>query len=444
MSRNPIIAAFVIAGAVFVTLLVSTARKKEQAPGPEEPPRIALSQSSVDTLLADLPSGRLDLVPPPPPEGTDDEPSAAEPEAPAAILMPEFVPEPPATPDPEAATPPVALALPPSLVASGDPEFPTATDFSLPRQPSIPDPSSPAGAGTRISPRSGPPAPQPDPHPFLPAAAPPIDSSGSGIAVTPEEPGEAMAAWLSRTEDPEAIHPFAVQEPVSPYEIKAGSIINATLITGINSDLPGLVIAQVDAPVFDTVSGDWLLIPQGTRMLGVYESSQNFGDIRVGISWNRLIFPNGDSISIPDTQGTDTTGAAGVRDKVNRHLWRIYTSAAILAGISAGVSLATQPESIANTSAGTAGAVVGYGAMTPQQTVSQELALNLGRTLNQQLQRSVDIQPTIIVRPGKKLAALVAADLAFETPWPQAPGRPLRDSDPPAYWDPTWSKAEPR
>lgn len=110
--------------------------------------------------------------------------------------------------------------------------------------------------------------------------------------------------------------------PRSPFELHAGAVIPAALVTALNSDLPGRVIAQVTAPVYDSVSGKHLLIPQGARLIGTYDSATSYGDDRVFLVWNRLLMPNGWSIQLGAMEAADPAGAAGLKDKVDNHLGR--------------------------------------------------------------------------------------------------------------------------
>jgi len=120
------------------------------------------------------------------------------------------------------------------------------------------------------------------------------------------------------------------QAVISPYEVKAGAVIPAALITGVNSDLPGSLTAQVRENVYDTVTGNHLLIPQGTRLIGEYDSKISFGQDRALVVWKRLIFPDGDSLNLDKMQGVDVAGYAGFHDKVNHHYMRIYGNALLL------------------------------------------------------------------------------------------------------------------
>ena len=133
-------------------------------------------------------------------------------------------------------------------------------------------------------------------------------------------------AFLKKTDSDDDYLENSKKNPRSPYEVKAGSYIPAALITGINSDLPGSVNAQVTENVYDTVTGNYLLIPQGAKLVGEYNSSLSFGQQRVQVVWNRIIFPDGKSLDIEKMQGTDISGYTGFYDKVNNHYLRIYAS----------------------------------------------------------------------------------------------------------------------
>ena len=187
--------------------------------------------------------------------------------------------------------------------------------------------------------------------------------------------------------------------PKSPFEVKAGTIIPATLLTAINSDLPGQIIGQVRENVYDTVSGNYLLIPQGSKLLATYDSAVSYGQERVLFCWNRLVRPDGVSISLECMPGADLAGTAGVSDDVNHHWWRIIT----------GVALGTLLSATAEHAAGN---VTGY-----QPTVGQAWASNAGGAINsagQQItQKNLAIQPTITVRAGYSVNVIVSKDIIF-------------------------------
>jgi len=197
-----------------------------------------------------------------------------------------------------------------------------------------------------------------------------------------------------------------VQHPKSPYEIQAGTILPAVLITAINSDLPGPVVAQVREHVYDSVAGRYLLVPQGSRLLAQYDSMVAWGQERVLVCWNRLILPDGDSINLGCMPGADLQGAAGLSDEVDEHWWRILKGATVATLLSA-------------TSAFAAGNTTSY-----NPTVGQLMARNASGEVNdvgQQLTRSnLMIQPTLTVRPGFSVNVIVTKDIVLSA-YPNPP-----------------------
>lgn len=193
-----------------------------------------------------------------------------------------------------------------------------------------------------------------------------------------------------------------LQTPKSPFQLMSGSIIPAALVTGIQSDLPGETIASVTENVFDTVTGHALLIPQGARLIGQYDSQVAFGQRRVLVVWTRLIMPNGSSIVLDRLPGSDTQGYAGLEDQVNWHWGRLIAGAAVstLLGVNA--------QLVANNAAPNSGSVVIATRQSAQDTVNQ-----VGQELTH---RNLDIQPTLTERPGLPLRIVVNRDLVL-TPY---------------------------
>ena len=176
-------------------------------------------------------------------------------------------------------------------------------------------------------------------------------------------------------------------------EIKTGTVIPGIMLTGVNSDLPGKIIGQVSQNVYDTATGRLLLIPQGSRLLGVYDSRVAVGQDRVLIAWNRIIFPDGSSITIDSMPGTDQAGYGGVEDQVNNHYFRIFGSAMIMSLISGGTAYAVdslRPESSSNSNQNP----------TLRDEMGTALATQLGQASLQLLQQNVNIKPTLEIRPG--------------------------------------------
>lgn len=194
-----------------------------------------------------------------------------------------------------------------------------------------------------------------------------------------------------------------LKNPVSPFEVKAGTIIPAILITGINSDLPGQITAQVRSSVYDTVSGKHLLIPQGAKITGLYDSQIAYGQERVLVVWKRIIFPNGQSIDLEGMPGVDMSGYAGFNDQVNNHYGKIFGSVILMSVISSGAQL-SQPQNNNNN-------------VNSNPTVNQQLAASLGTNImnaaNNLLQKNINIQPTLVIRPGYLMNISVTKDIVF-------------------------------
>ena len=215
-------------------------------------------------------------------------------------------------------------------------------------------------------------------------------NQGSGIQ-------QEHRAFLQRAA---AIQPYPAQPltpPASPYEIQAGTVIPGALVTGINSDLPGQIIGVVTENVFDSVTGKYLLIPQGSRLLGRYSSVVGNGENRVLIAWQRLILPNGDSIVLNAMPGTDQEGQSGLHDKVNYHFKKLAEAAALSTAIAYGGNLAINPNSTSTNQD-----VVG-------NTISQESS-QIGQRI---ISRQLDVQPTITIRPGWPFRVLANKDMIF-------------------------------
>jgi type IV secretory pathway VirB10-like protein len=198
-----------------------------------------------------------------------------------------------------------------------------------------------------------------------------------------------------------------VRGSVSPYEVKAGTIIPGVLLTGVNSDLPGQLVAQVREPVFDTETGQHLLIPQGARLVGLYGHQTVYGQERVLITWKRVIFPNGSSLSLKDGMpGTDALGAAGFQDEVNHHLVRVFGNALLLSVISAGLQLSQIPDF-----------GQGFGGPTAGNVLGAAVGQQLGQTSSELIRRGMNVSPTIEIRPGYAFNAMVTQDIVFPGPY---------------------------
>jgi len=190
------------------------------------------------------------------------------------------------------------------------------------------------------------------------------------------------------------------RSPRSPFQLMAGSVIPGVLLTGINSDLPGQIIGQVSQNVFDTVSGKHLLIPQGTKVIGEYDSRISYGQERVLVVWTRLIMPNGTSLSLDGMPGVDLTGYAGLYEKVNNHYLRL------LGGVVFGSILG-------------ASAQMAYGSNRSIDPTFEELALqgmaqNINQAGQQITRKNLNIQPTLEVSPGQRFNVFVTKDVILK------------------------------
>lgn len=195
-----------------------------------------------------------------------------------------------------------------------------------------------------------------------------------------------------------------------PFELKTGAVIPGVMITGINSDLPGVMIAQVAQNIFDTATGKSLLIPQGTKIYGVYDSRVIYGQERVLIAWNRLIFPDGSSITLGAMPGADMSGMAGFNDEVNNHYLRIFGSAFMMSLVSGGMAYAMDS---ANSSLGG----TSDNGTSMQDEMTSALAGQLGQTTTTLLQKNVNIKPTLEIRPGYCFNIVVTKDMEFKQPY---------------------------
>lgn len=208
---------------------------------------------------------------------------------------------------------------------------------------------------------------------------------------------ERKESFLGAKVDRKIYNPHQLQAPISPYQLMAGTIIPASLVTGLNSDLPGQVIAQVTENVYDTATGAHLLVPQGSRLIGKYDSVIAYGQSRALVVWSRIVMPDGTSIVIENLPGVDLAGYAGVKDKVDYHTWKLF-QAAILSSV---LSVASE-----------------IGRDSDDDQIIEALRDGGQRTINQAGQQVVTkqlaVQPTITIRPGWRLRVIVNKDLVLQ------------------------------
>jgi len=233
-------------------------------------------------------------------------------------------------------------------------------------------------------------------NPMAPAAASAQPSDPTAVQ-NRQDQKQAFVATGGPTNDSATRNPSSLQLPASPYQVMAGTIIPAALVTGINSDLPGQVIANVTEAVYDTATGRFLLIPQGSRLIGRYDSQVAFGQRRVLLVWTRLILPDTSSISLDRLPGIDPAGYAGLEDGVDWHWDRILAGAALSTLVGVGAELAAPNNS------GSTGSVTVAVRQSAQDTVNQ--------TGQEITKRNVSIQPTLTIRPGFPMRVMVNKDL---------------------------------
>ncbi|MDR1613097.1 MAG: conjugal transfer protein TrbI, partial [Planctomycetota bacterium] len=202
-------------------------------------------------------------------------------------------------------------------------------------------------------------------------------------------------------------NPAEVEAPPSILILRVGSVIPATLVSGINSDLPGQIIGQVSRDVYDTPTGRHILIPQGSRLVGEYSSQIQYGQSRVFAVWRRIVFPDGKALDLGAMPGSSGAGYAGFRDRVNNHYFRIFGSAIMMSAILAGVEMTQNGQD--------------YLQGSDQQRMSDALSESLGQVLGgvmaDMLQRNMSIAPTLEIRPGYRLNVMLVKDLEFDRPY---------------------------
>lgn len=196
-----------------------------------------------------------------------------------------------------------------------------------------------------------------------------------------------------------------------PLELKAGGVIPAALVTGINSELPGQISAQVTQSVYDTAWGRHLLIPQGSKLTGVYDARVVYGQKRVLIAWNRVVFPDGSAVTLEAMPGADVSGNAGFTDEVDNHYFRIFGSAVLMSMVTGGMAYTMDSLS------GNSGSNNTNQVPTLQQEMGSALAAQMGQASLQLLQKNLNIAPTLEIRPGYTFNVVVTKDVVFERPY---------------------------
>jgi type IV secretion system protein TrbI len=224
--------------------------------------------------------------------------------------------------------------------------------------------------------------------------------AAAGQDAAPTQPGQGRnIAFANARDSSGTTNPHRLQGPASPWQLSAGSVISASLITGLNSDLPGMVIAQVTESVFDSRTGRTILVPQGARLIGRYDSVVAFGQSRALLIWQRIVFPDGFSITLDNLPATDTSGYAGVADRVDFHTWRLLRGIGLSTMLGVGTQL-----------------TFGNSEADLVRALRESAQSNVDRAGQRIVERNLDIQPTIRIRPGFPVRVLVHKDLVLR-PW---------------------------
>lgn len=232
---------------------------------------------------------------------------------------------------------------------------------------------------------------------FDPLAAGPASTAAQPADPTAVQNRQDQKEAFQKAGSTETRNSGSLQMPGSPYQVMAGTVIAAALVTGIKSDLPGDVIATVTEPVYDTATGHFLLIPQGSRILGRYNSQVSYGQSRVQMVWNRIILPDTSSLTLDNLVGTDPAGYAGLEDEVDRHWGRILAGAALTTLLGVGAELAA-PENRQD-----GNRIIIAGRDSAQDSINQ-----VGQELTR---RNMNVQPTLTARPGLPVRIVANRDL---------------------------------
>ncbi|MGX1102289.1 TrbI/VirB10 family protein [Bradyrhizobium elkanii] len=223
-----------------------------------------------------------------------------------------------------------------------------------------------------------------------PAATPPVDAGSA------QNMQDRKTAFLNAATDKRTVSPDRLEAKVSPYVVQAGTVIPAALITGIRSDLPGQVTAQITEAVWDSPSGRYLLIPQGAKLIGQYDSSVAFGQSRILLVWTRIIMPDGNSIVLERQPGADTGGYAGLEDEVDNHWGMLFKAAVLSTMLSVGAEAGTSQNE-----------------NNLVQAIRSGASNSISQTGQQIVQRQLNIQPTLTIRPGFPVRVIVTRDLVL-------------------------------
>ncbi len=232
-------------------------------------------------------------------------------------------------------------------------------------------------------------------------AVPQVPAQASPDPTSIENMQSGKIAFMNGPVSRNTISLDRIVKPASPYVVQAGWVISGALLTGIKSDIPGDVTAQVTENVYDSPTGRFLLIPQGSKLFGKYSSEISFAQTRVQMVWTRIIFPNGSSIVLQNLPGADTQGYSGLEDVVDNHWGALFKAAILSTVLSVGAEAGTSDSE--NNLA---------------QAIRQGASQSINQTGEQIVERNLNIQPTLTDRPGLPLRIIVDRDLML-APYPQ-------------------------
>jgi len=227
---------------------------------------------------------------------------------------------------------------------------------------------------------------------------PAAERGGAELAGDPNGQRHKLDFVSRETGSGGGVDPHRLAPPASSYMLSAGTVLAASLLTGLNSDLPGLVTAQITENAFDSATGRILLVPQGARLIGDYDSVVAFGQRRALVVWKRIIFPDGSAMEVDNLPATDTAGYAGLSDRIDLHSWQLLKGAGLstLLGVGAELTIGGDGDLIS--------------------AVRDSIQQNAARTGDQIVSRNLNVQPTLRVRPGWPLRVLISKDLVLK-PW---------------------------
>ena len=198
-----------------------------------------------------------------------------------------------------------------------------------------------------------------------------------------------------------------LEPPATPYILRTGAVVPALLLSAMDAELPGTIIAQVSQDVYDTPTGNYLLIPQGSRLVGEYSNAVQYGQSRIFVAWQRIIYPDGSALDIGAMPGADEQGEAGFNDQVNNHFLRIFGSAILMSAVTAATNWATNHNQVGFNSNG-------YSASS---AISEAVGQQLGQATAHLLEKNLSIAPTLKIRPGYRFNILAVKDLTFDRPY---------------------------